>query len=62
MDNESTDTANDLVRQQSFECAGPIELEVELGAGLAEGRLGDDDEGPAAEPLAADTADAEATT
>ena len=48
MDNESTDTANDLVRQQSFECAGPIELEVELGAGLAEVRLADDDAGPLA--------------
>lgn len=35
---------NELVRQQSFECDGPIEVEVELGPGSVEIRLADDDQ------------------
>ena len=32
----NTGTENDLVRQQSFPCAGPVDLEVEVGAGAVE--------------------------
>lgn len=35
-------TDNDLVRQQSFDCEGPVELDVELGQGLVEIRLAED--------------------
>jgi hypothetical protein len=44
--NDTVDTAadNDLVRQQSFDCDGPVELDIELGPGLVEVRLAEDAE------------------
>ncbi len=44
-------TDHELVRQQSFECDGPIDIDIELSNGTVEVVLGD--------PVAADTIDAE---
>jgi hypothetical protein len=48
-----------LVRQQSFDCDGPVDIDIELGCGVIEVRLADDDAtGTADTPGAADTPDA----
>lgn len=42
----NTGTENDVVRQQSYECQGPVDLDIEVGAGLVEVGLAGDDAAP----------------